>query len=240
VLDLLVRPEAVGEGLRVVTFVSGDEGGYDSVGLGPGPIPRDGQVDFRPSCVEASIMVAPFVVRRLSENGQTIRNVETPASWRGGGSFALDPESGAALRSLIADSDDDGDGRIGLPTSVSVFEDGVVIGQRPEVQLEISDDVALLALELGLTRRGYELVREIDPEPTGDAVIDAWLGRSLDALVEAVPPFRTGRRGGPLVGDGPGACIPAFAEAPRPAGRDATPEASPLGAAAVRSRALAF
>ena len=36
VLDVLVPAEAIGDGLKVVTYVSGPAGGYDSVALGPG------------------------------------------------------------------------------------------------------------------------------------------------------------------------------------------------------------
>ena len=146
VLDLLVRPEAMGDGLVVVTFSTATEGGYDGLALGSAPIPVDGQVGLRPACLEASIANEPFVVKRLVEGRQTLRDVEAPASWRGGASF---PVSGAALevlQSLVGRLDEDGDGVAALPSSVNLFEDGVVIGQRPDVRLRLDGDTAELAL----------------------------------------------------------------------------------------------
>jgi hypothetical protein len=214
VLDILVRPEAMGAGLRVVTFTSPDDGGYDSVSLGSGPLPVDGQVGLRPACIEASISAEPFVVGRLVENGQTLRDVETPSAWRGGASFWLDAATRRELAALIAMADDDGDGRIGLASTVNLFEGGAVIGQHPDVRLALAGEGAQLALDVGLTRRGYEVLRRIELEPTGNAAADAWLVRATDALTEAMPPFRSGKRGGPLVGDGIGTCATELIAAP--------------------------
>jgi hypothetical protein len=211
ILDLLVRPEGIGDGLRVVTFTNAPDGGYDTLALGDGAIPVDGVVGLRPACLEASIVAEPFVVRRLVENGQTLRNVEAPASWRGGAAFAVDGTTRPALDSLLQTLDEDGDGSVQLASEVALFEDGVVIGQRPEVSLSLEGDQALMGLELGLTRRGYEVLRAIDLAPTGDETADAWLAEATGALVEAMPPFRAGRRGGTLVGDATGACVPALA-----------------------------
>ena len=52
---------------------------------------------------------------------------------------------------------------------------------------------------------GYEVVRAIDLETTGDPVADDWLAGALDAFVEAMPPFRSGRQAGPILGEGLGA-----------------------------------
>jgi len=216
VLDVLVSPEAFGDGFRVITFVSGDEGGYDSVSIGPSMIPASGQVGLLPSCVEGSISGQPFTVNRLVENGQTLRNVEAPASWRGGVRFPLDEASRRALEAIVAAADEDGDGQIGLPATVSLFEDGVVIRQRPDLQLVLDGDHAQLALELGLTRRGYNVLRDVELQSTGDEVADAWLERASDALSETMPPFRSTKKAGLVAGEAIGACVPALISAPAP------------------------
>jgi len=216
VLDLLVRPEGMGDGLRVVTFVSGADGGYDTLTIGPGPIPVDGDVGLLPLCVEGSMSTQPFVVRRLVENGQTLRNVEAPASWHGGGAIPLDDDARSALEAFVGTADEDGDGRIALPSTVSLFEDGVVIRQRPELELALDDKGAQLALELGLTRRGYNVLREVEVKPTGDDTVDAWLGRATTALSRTMPPFRSGRKAGLITGDGIGSCVPLLISAPAP------------------------
>jgi hypothetical protein len=216
VLDVLLRPEALGDGLTVATHRSGTDGGYDTLTLGTGPIPLDGQVGLRPACLEASISGEPFVVRRLVENGQTLRDVEAPASWRGGASFTTDAETLEALRSFVSAGDEDGDGRVMRPASVNLFEDGVVIGQRPDLELALDGEQVQLALELGITRRGYEVVRAVDLEPTGDAAVDAWLARAVDAFTEAMPPFRSGRQAGVLLGEGIGSCATSLIAEPAP------------------------
>ncbi len=50
VLDLLVAPEAIGEGFRVITHVDGEAGGYDSATVGLGPIVASGEVGYVPTC----------------------------------------------------------------------------------------------------------------------------------------------------------------------------------------------
>jgi hypothetical protein len=216
VLDVLLRPQAFGDGFRVVTYVSGSDGGYDTVTLGPALIPSNGRVGLVPVCVEGSISGRPYTVDRLVENGQTLRNVEAPASWRGGARLPLDQSSRGALETLIAATDDDGDGRVALPVTVSLFEDGVVIRQRPELQLALDGDEAQLALELGLTRRGYNVVRDIELRATGNEVADAWLGRATDALTEVMPPFRSTKKAGLVTGEAIGACVPALISPPPP------------------------
>ena len=223
VLDLLLRPDALGDGLAVVTYANGPDGGYDTLALGSGPLPLDGRVELRPLCLEASLSGEPYVVERLVENGQTLRDVEAPGSWQGGASFAADPQALEALRSYVDRADEDGDGRVTLPAQVNLFEDGVVIGQRPAVKLALDGEQVQLALELGITRRGYEVLRAVDLAPTGDVVVDAWLGRAMDAFVEAMPPFRSGRQAGLLLGEGVGACATALITAKAPA-IDASPE----------------
>jgi hypothetical protein len=207
VLDVLIRPEGLGAELRVVTHTSAADGGYDVMDLGPGGVPVDGVAGLRPVCVEATIAVEPFVVRRLVENGQILRNVEAPASWSGGAAFRLDAETRAALEAFLASVDEDGDGRVEVPASVDLFEDGKVIGQRPTLLLAVEGDTAQLAVQLGLTRRGFDVLRQLTPEATGDAAVDAWLAEATDAVARTLPPFRVGRRGGQLVGDGPGTCL---------------------------------
>lgn len=199
VLDVLITPAAFGDGLRVVSFVSGPDGGYDVVGLGPAAVPRDGSVGLVPACVEATITSSPFVVARLTENGQTLRDVEAPASWRGGARLPLDPTARAAVEAFVRSAADD-TGTVSLPSRAVLFEDGVVIGQRPVLELALDGETAELALELGLTRRGYNVLRDIELEPTGDELVDAWLGRATDALTETMPPFRSTRREGVVVG----------------------------------------
>jgi hypothetical protein len=214
VLDVLVRPQALGEGIRIVTFASGPEGGYDSITLGPSAIPVDGRVGLLPACTEAAISTDAFTIGRLVENGQTLRNIEAPASWQGGAAIPIDAESRAAIEKLINAEDTDADGRIGLPATVSLFEDGLVIRQRPEVELALDGDTAQLAVELGLTRRGFNVVRSIKLEPTGNEVADAYLERATRALLDATPPFRSGKRAGPIAGDGIGTCVTALIATP--------------------------
>ncbi|MFV2063957.1 MAG: hypothetical protein ACC726_10660 [Chloroflexota bacterium] len=217
VLDVLVPAQAIGEGIKVITFVSGADGGYDSVKLGPASIPVDGQVGLVPVCAEASISVEPFTVRRLIENGQTLRDVEAPASWIGGAVIPVDEASRAALEAFVsAADDDDGDGRIALPATVSIFEDGSVIRQRPEVELSLDGDTVQLAVRLGLTRRGYSVVRDIRIRTTGDATVDAYLERAARALLEASPAFRSGKKSGLLNGAGIGRCATQLIAPPPP------------------------
>lgn len=213
VLDLLLRPEALGDSLAVVTYTSGTDGGYDLLSLGTGPVPLDGVVGLRPACLGASLSGESFVIARLSEGGQTLRDVEAATSWRGEAGFRPDQASLDALRSYLASADDDGDGRVALPVSVNLFEDGTVIGQRADLWLALDGDQLELVLEIGVTRRGYEVLRAVDVDPTGDAVVDAWLVRALEAFVEAVPPFRSARQAGTLVGEGSGSCATALAGA---------------------------
>ena len=233
VLDVLIAPEAFGEGFRVITYVEGDEGGYDSVSIGPAAVPVDGRVGLVPTCIEGSIRAEPFVVRRLVENGQTLRDVEAPASWRGGATLPLDETTRAALAALITASDVDGDGRISLASTVSLFEDGVVIRQRPGIELALDGDRAQLALELGLTRRGYNVLRVFELEPTGDATVDAWLERASDALSQTMPPFVSTRKAGLVAGEGIGSCIPWLELPPEPAvDASAAPSAGDAAASA--------
>ncbi len=56
VLDFLVAPQAFGDDFRVITYAAGSEGGYDTVGYGPGPVPADGRVGLVPLCLEGSIL----------------------------------------------------------------------------------------------------------------------------------------------------------------------------------------
>ncbi len=208
VLDMLITPEQFGDGFRVISYVEGETGGYDSLSVGVGPIPANGKVDLLPTCIEGTLRAEPFVVDRLVENGQTLRDVEAPASWVGGASVPVDDEVRDALAAFIAAGDDDGDGRVGIPATVSLFEDGVVIRQGPEVKIALDGLEAQLSLELGLTRRGYDVLRDVEPESTGDARLDTWLKRAADSLTEYLPPFRTTKKPGLLVGEGTGACIP--------------------------------
>jgi hypothetical protein len=212
VLDLLIAPKSFGDGFRVMTFVSGAEGGYDIAALGPVAIPSDGRVGVVPVCIEASISTDPFTVGRVVENGQRLRNVIAPASWRGGATFRVDGADRAALDALVAAADDAG-GRVLLPSTVSLFEDGAVVRQRPDIELSLDGDTAQLSVELGLTRRGYNVLRDVELEPTGDAVADAWLERSTDIITEVLPPFRSTKKAGLIVGEGIGACLSAFAAA---------------------------
>ena len=163
------------------------------------------------------------------ENGQTLRDVEAPGSWQGGAAFAPDAQTLEALRAWVSVADEDGDGQVSLPAEVNLFEDGVVIGQRPDLQLALDGDQVQLALGLGITRRGYEVLRAIELDATGDATVDAWLAAASDAFVEAMPPFRSGRRAGLLLGDGIGACATALISA------SPAPDASP-GARTPRQR----
>ncbi len=208
VLDVLIAPRAFGDEFRVVTHVAGPDGGYDAVGVGLADIPASGRLGLVPSCLEGSVTDEAFVVPRLVENGQTLRDVEAPASWRGGVRLPLDEGTRSALEAVIDAADEDGDGRIAIPTWVNLFEDGVVIRQRSELEVGLEGDGALLALELGLTRRGFNVLRDFEPELTDDDVFDAWLERATDAILEAVPPFRSTKRAGLVAGEGIGACIP--------------------------------
>jgi hypothetical protein len=220
VVDLLIRPEGLGDELRVVTFTSAADGGYDVVDLGTAGIPVDGAVGLRPSCLAAAISAEPFVVPRLAERGQTVRDVETPASLQVGAAFTVDPSTRDALTAVIAASDTDGDGRSAIESTVALFEDGTTIRQRPMVEIALGGDTdtVQLALEIGLAQRGFDVVRQLTPTNTGDAIVDAWLAGASDALVEALPPFRVARRGGSLVGD-LAACGPSLVD---PLADDAT------------------
>jgi hypothetical protein len=228
VLDLLVGPEAFGQDFRVITHVAGDAGGYDSVTVGPASIPADGRVGLVPTCIEGYISAEPFVVADLIENGQALQDVEAPASWRGGASLPIDGPTRAALESLIAERDGDGDGRIDMAATVSLFEDGLVIRQRPALQLALDDDRAQLAVEVGLTRRGYNVLRDFELEPSGDELVDAWLERATDAFTTTVPPFRSTNKAGLVAGEGSGSCIPWLAVEPGP-GPDLAPVADAVG-----------
>ena len=233
VLDFLVAPKAFGDGFRVITHAAGSQGGYDIADYGPAPVPTDGRVALVPVCHEGSISAEPFVIGRLSESDQTVRNVEAPASWRGGARIPVDEAVRPALKALIADGDEDGDGRVGVPTWVNLFEDGIVIRQRPDLEIALDGDHALVALELGLTRRGYNVLRDFEPGPTGDAQLDAWLERATDALRATMPPFRLNKKSGLLVGEGIGACIPWVTPAPEPdPSEPATPDEGEAAASA--------
>jgi hypothetical protein len=214
VLDLLVPPSGMGEGFRVVTHTAAESGGYDVVSLGPAAIPVGGEAGLVPTCVEGSVANEPIVVPRLSEGGQAVRDVEAPATWRGGARVPMDDASRAALGMLIEELDDDGDGRVGIPAWVSLFEEGLVIRQRHDLELAIDGEHALLGVELGLIRRGYSVLRDFEPEPTGHAALDAWLERATDAVRETMPPFRTTKKEGMLLGGTAGSCVPWLASEP--------------------------
>ena len=208
VLDMLIAPEDVGPGIRAISFVSGDEGGYDSVSVGTTAVPVNGRVGLVPVCIEGSVSTESFTVRRLVENGQTLRDVDAPASWRGGATLPISASERSALEMVIATADEDGDGQALLASTVSLFEDGVVIRQRPDIGLKLEGDTATLWLELGLTRRGYNALRDIDVAPTGDGMADAWLERATNALSQSMPPFRVTKKAGLVAGEGVGACLP--------------------------------
>ena len=71
-----------------------------------------------------------------------------------------------------------------------------------------------MALELGLTKRGFTVVRDIVLESTGDADTDALLERMARSLSDVTPPFRSAKRTGPVAGAGPGSCTPKLIEIP--------------------------
>jgi hypothetical protein len=216
VLDVLIRPSTMGEGFRVITHAAGGEGGYDWLALGSAAIPVSGQVGLVPVCLEGSIVAEPFAVPRLVENGQVVRDVEARASWRGGFAVPVSDEERERLAGFIAEraaeeaelGADAVPGRTTIPTWVNLFEDGSVIRQRADLELGLDGEHALLATELGLTRRGYNVLRDFELDATGDPAVDAWLERATEALRETMPPFRLNKRGGLLVGEEAGACIP--------------------------------
>jgi hypothetical protein len=216
VVDILVRPERFGEAFRVATFAESTIGaGYDVAGIGGtlSTIPLDGRVPVTPTCLEAAVATEPFVVERLIENGQTFRDVETPRSWTGTARFALTDEERSALERLIATEDVDADGAIELAGEAVLVEEGLNVRQTPRLSLRLQDGEAALVVGLGLTRRGFIVIRDIALEPSGDAVVDAVLTRAADAFVDAVPPFRVARRGGPVLISPNGSCLPEAAPA---------------------------
>ena len=216
VLDFLLAPTSFGDGFRVISHAAGGEGGYDIVRWGPSDVPTDGAVGLVPVCHEGSISAEPFVVGRLNEGGQTVRDVEAQASWRGGARIPVADGIRQALETYIAAEDEDGDGRVGVQTWVNLFEDGIVLRQRPDLQIALDGDEAILALELGLTRRGYNVLRDFEPASTGDDRLDGWIDRATDALRVNMPPFRLNKRSGLLVGEGIGACVPWLSPPPEP------------------------
>jgi hypothetical protein len=216
VLDVLVAPKSFGDGFRVVTYAAGSQGGYDDVSWGPVALPTSGTVGLVPVCQEASISVEPFVIGRLNERGQTVRDVEAQASWRGGARIPVEEGDRRAIEAFIEAGDEDGDGHASVPTWVNLFEDGIVLRQRSELEVGLDDDEATLSLELGLTRRGYNVLRDFEPAATGDARLDAWIERASDALRVNMPPFRLNKQGGLLLGEGIGACVPWITPPPEP------------------------
>ena len=210
VIDVLLRIRDVGDAVRVVSFASGDDGGYDVVTVGPGAaaIPVDGRVGPLPVCLEAAIIAEPYTVRRLEESGQTVRDIEARASWAGGGAFTLGAADRDALEALLAERDPDADGHVALPSTATLISEGLNVRQRPEVEVGLDGDRLSIALQLGLPRRGYHVLRDIALRPTGVDAADAALERLTVALVEAIPPFRSGRRGGVVLGDATGSCLP--------------------------------
>lgn len=216
ILDVLVPAERVGDGVKVVTYVSGDGGGYDSLSIGPSAIPVDGRLGLAPLCIEGSIEAEPFVVRRMVENGQTVRDIETPASWHAGAAFALTPDERAALEALVAARDEDGDGVIGLPSTVGLFEDGLVVRQRPDLDVALDGDRLEVGLRIGLTRRGFNTLRDVVIATTDDPSADVLLERVARSLSAIMPPFRSGRKSGSVLGPGPASCAASLIEAPGP------------------------
>ncbi|MEX1336403.1 MAG: hypothetical protein AB1Z66_14015 [Candidatus Limnocylindrales bacterium] len=233
VLDFLVRPQALGDGLRLITHAAGDDGGYDVAAWGPAAVPVDGVVGLVPVCHESSIVAQPYVIGRLRQGGQTVRNVDAPASWRGGASIPVDEAVRPSLEAWIEANDDD-DGRARLATWVNLFEDGIVIRQRPDLEVALEGETVTLALELGLTRRGYNVLRDFEPASTGDERLDVWIEQATDAMRANMPPFRLNKKSGLLVGEGIGSCVPWFTPpVPEPAPAETAAEtATPTGTAA--------
>ena len=227
VIDFMVRPEGIGEGLRVVTYVSGEGGGYDAVSIGPSDVPVDGRVGLTPVCIEGTITAEPYTVGRLIENGQTLRDIEAPASWHGGATFALNDDERGLMRSLIETRDADGDGRIGIPATIGLFEEGLVIRQRPEIMFALDENRASMAVELGLTKRGFTILRDVVVESTDDAATDALLERMARSLAVVTPPFRSARRSGPVAGEGAGSCAPSLIVPRAVADPNGTPDEAP-------------
>ena len=214
VIDFLIKPATFGQGFRVITNAAAADGGYDSLTLGPSPVPVDGRVGLAPACVEGSISQLPYVVPRVVDNKEVVRDVEAPASWQGGAALPLTDENvRSRVAALIAERDADGDGRASLPAWVNLFQNGTVVRQRADLELALDGEAALIATELGLLKRGYNVLRNIELDETGDRAVDAWLGEATDALREAMPPFRVNKRAGLLTGGAIGACIP-WLEAP--------------------------
>ncbi|CAN5810015.1 hypothetical protein BH23CHL8_BH23CHL8_19330 [soil metagenome] len=213
VIDMLIAPQSFGDHLRVVTYVDAEDGGYVVTGLGPvrSPIPLDGRVGRLPSCVEGSISNEAFTVRRLVENGQAFRSIQTPRSWLGGATFRLSEDERRAIDGLIAAAEPPApathDG-LEVPADVVLVDQGLNVRQVPLLELRRVGDEAYLGFQLGLARRGYHVLRDIEPESTGDATVDAFLGRATDALVAAMPPIRSTNQAGALLGGGAGSCLP--------------------------------
>ena len=130
-------------------------------------------VGLVPACVEGSVANEPIVVPRVSEGGQAVRDVEAPAAWRGGARVPMDDESRAALEGLIRERDEDGDGRVGIPTWVSLFEEGLVIRQHHDLELALDGEDALIGLGLGLIRRGYDARERAAEAAAGDKPVRA-------------------------------------------------------------------
>ncbi len=208
VLDFLLAPKSFGDDFRVITHADGEQGGYDTVSWGPADVPTDGTVGLVPVCHEASISAEPFIIGRLKEGGQTVRDVEAQASWRGGARIPVVQDIRPALEAFITANDEDGDGRVGVRTWVNLFEDGIVLRQRPDLEIALDGDEVIMALELGLTRRGYNVLRDFEPASTGDDRLDDWIERATDALRVTMPPFRLNKKSGLLVGEGIGSCVP--------------------------------
>jgi hypothetical protein len=212
VLDFLLDRRDVGETVRGVTFAKAEESGYDVLTLGPGAaaVPLDGRVGALPLCLEGAISGRPYLVPRLEENGQDVRDIETPTSWLGGGVFRLGEADLAAVAGLFPEAGADGLRRVDLPSTATLISEGQNTRQRLDVALALDGDRLAIGVQLGLPRRGYHVLRDIGFRSVAslDPAAEVVLMRLAASLSESVPPFRSVRQGGVVLGDGQ-ACLPA-------------------------------
>jgi hypothetical protein len=213
ILDFLVRPRALGDEIRVVTYVAdgaGGEGAYDVVRLGGsvGDLPLDGLVDRTPACLAGRIVDEPITIERVVQNRQAFDDLEVPWSWQGGGSLPLSAEEEVTLTALIEAGDVDGDGRHVLPADLGLLDDGLPIEETVGVDLWLEPGRAYLRFPIGLTRRGYHVLTGFAFRPTGDPTADGLLASLGSSLASHLPPFSTVRRGGIILGDPDAPCLP--------------------------------
>ncbi len=180
----LLPRAAVGKDFRPVTYRPGDQGDYDSGGLGaaPGLLSTSGTFGWIAECVEQVLTHEPLVLDEV----EVARSTDRVTISFGASDTDLD-----LIGDFIDDAGDEDGVALGSVT-FTLLEDGQQDEQARPLEIWVAGGRIHISFPVGLKAYGYHALRDVRILPTGNAVLD-------DILDEAAPAI--GRRLNPTVVD---------------------------------------